>query len=202
MTFDPKAHLIRQLSFLERSAAAFDEGYEDEAIRIAVILRVLFHNTKNSTSLLKHLNSTTINIRSTAMFIPSSVPMPDILRGLGVVEIDEETVTYIPGFDDVPISKEIPFTKWWNQMVFKEHKIELSRRKIVLVASNQDGGAHVDSKLNEDYQWLTQDGAYATVSGCNKKGIPWTIKIRGAHFVSLRQMAHEVLSSSQLLELA
>ena len=44
--------LHEQLAFLESSAAAFDAGMDGEAKRLAVALRVLLHDTKNSHSLL------------------------------------------------------------------------------------------------------------------------------------------------------
>jgi hypothetical protein len=50
---DFRAHLKRQLGYLERSCASYDSGYKDEAIRIATIIRVLMHNTGATTSLLK-----------------------------------------------------------------------------------------------------------------------------------------------------
>jgi len=52
---DFEKKLDQQLKFLKASISAFDQGDEDEAIRIATILRVLFHDTRNSESLLKHL---------------------------------------------------------------------------------------------------------------------------------------------------
>lgn len=39
--------LREQLSFLDRSAKAFDEGHEEEGIRLATVMRVLFHDTFN-----------------------------------------------------------------------------------------------------------------------------------------------------------
>ncbi len=48
--------LKRHLGFLERSCAAYDSGHQEEALRIAVSLRVLFHDTQHSSvSLLSHL---------------------------------------------------------------------------------------------------------------------------------------------------
>ena len=47
--------LTEQLRFIQRSCAAFDNGAEDEALRIATALRVIFHNTQKSTSLVTHL---------------------------------------------------------------------------------------------------------------------------------------------------
>ena len=48
-----KGHLARQLRFIERSCAVYDEGYTDEAIQIAVRIRVILHpGGKKSRSLL------------------------------------------------------------------------------------------------------------------------------------------------------
>lgn len=47
--------LRRQLKFIDASCRAYDAGEIEEALRIAVSLRVIFHDTTNSTSLLTHL---------------------------------------------------------------------------------------------------------------------------------------------------
>ena len=65
-TQDFKKRLREQLGFLERSADAFDEGHREEALRIATALRVIFHNTPSSTSLLRHLNAVNVMVRSAA----------------------------------------------------------------------------------------------------------------------------------------
>lgn len=49
---DLKQQLQRQLSFLESSSLAYDNGAYEEALRMAVSLRVLFHDTNRSISLL------------------------------------------------------------------------------------------------------------------------------------------------------
>src|SRR5437879_10728421 len=51
-----KRKLEEQIRFLARSCAAFDAGAEDEALRIATALRVIFHDTAVSTSLIRHLD--------------------------------------------------------------------------------------------------------------------------------------------------
>jgi len=48
--------LREQIRFIERSCKTFDQGEEDEAIRLATTLRILFHDTSKSTSLLKLLS--------------------------------------------------------------------------------------------------------------------------------------------------
>jgi len=46
--------LGEQIQFLERSCEFYD-GKESEAIRIATSLRIIFHQTQKSTSLIEHL---------------------------------------------------------------------------------------------------------------------------------------------------
>jgi hypothetical protein len=55
MKRDFSAQLGRQIGFLERSCLAYGSGHQEEALRIAVSLRVLFHDTQSSVSLLTHL---------------------------------------------------------------------------------------------------------------------------------------------------
>ena len=50
---DLKSHLKEQIQFLLRSTQSFDDGFVSEAKRIAVIIRVLLHDTNRSISLLK-----------------------------------------------------------------------------------------------------------------------------------------------------
>lgn len=184
--------------FLERSCASYDAGHRDEAIRIATIIRVLIHNTKASTSLLKHLNATTINLLSTT-FEPS--PQTVSFVGLGMMRIGGENSEYFPQLGGGPISEFIPVSKWWGQVVMVlDGKHRISRRDIVLAAANKDGGAHVDDKLSADYVALAKDGAvgmfvYETL------GARTEAPIQGAHLVSLRQMAYEILSSPDLQRL-
>ncbi|MFJ5956563.1 hypothetical protein ACIQC5_11475 [Paenarthrobacter sp. NPDC092416] len=44
--------LVEQLEFLDSSCAAYDSGSRSEAKRLATTVRVLLHDTKQSTSLL------------------------------------------------------------------------------------------------------------------------------------------------------
>jgi hypothetical protein len=69
---DFSKQLVRQLGFLQRSCADYDEGHTDESVRIATIIRVLIHDTRNSTSLLKHLSALSINLSSTVEDIDRS----------------------------------------------------------------------------------------------------------------------------------
>ena len=61
---DFKEQLHRQLVFLRQSAASYDSGVKEKAIRIGTILRVMFHQTESSTALLKHLGPSSVLVRS------------------------------------------------------------------------------------------------------------------------------------------
>src|SRR5258708_9428366 len=67
-----RQHLTKQLGFLARSCKSYDEGHIDEGIRIATVIRVLVHDTKNCVSLLKHLGATNINLASTVANLDAS----------------------------------------------------------------------------------------------------------------------------------
>ena len=189
------AHLARQLAFLKRSCEAYDSGATDEAVRIATIVRVLVHNTKESTSLLKHLNATTINLLSTT---DGATPNTVMCFGLGTMQLGGDGCRYFPSLDDGPVKKLIPVSQWWDQIVFVLNpQTRLSRRKIILSAANQDGGAHVDASLSKEYEALSSDGAIGHFTyGSNGKEVDQPIT--DVHFVAIRQIAHELLHSPDL----
>lgn len=53
---DIERHLEAHLRFLFSSARAYDEGFEDEAKRLAVSIRAICHETRTSRSLLAQLD--------------------------------------------------------------------------------------------------------------------------------------------------
>lgn len=191
--------LKEQLGFLERSCNAFDEGFKDEAIRIATIIRVLIHNTNNSTSLLKHLNSTTINLLTTCEGTSENTVS---YFGLGVIKISPGSGEHIPGLGNTHYKAFVPVSKWWSQIVYilSSPQVELRRKNIVLTAVNKDGGAHVDSNLTPEYEKLSMDGAlgyYFRASKATEETRPFT----NSHLVAIRQMGYELLNSPELLKL-
>lgn len=195
-------HLRTQIGYLRRSCEAFDANQIDEAIRIATVIRVLIHDTKNSTSLLKHLGATTINLLSTA---ESPSPQAIFYMGLGcqVATTTTNTISggYAPIFDG-PIQRLVPVSKWWDQIVYVLNSTtRLKRSDIVLVAADKDGGAHVDSKLEPKYETLAKKGAAGALV-YQRNGIVTHTSFTNAHLVALRQMAYELLHSPDLISIS
>jgi hypothetical protein len=108
---------------------------------------------------------------------------------------------YIPQLGNgPPVQFSAPLSKWWDQVVMVLNSQRITRRDIVLVAANKDGGAHVDANLTPEYGALAKDGAvgsfvYAT------QGQRMETPIQHAHLVWLRQLGYELLHSSDLLKL-
>ncbi len=203
-----KAALAQQLRFVDRSCDLFDQGYYDEAIRIATHFRTIFHQGSGSSkSLLQHLNvNKNLELLNTVMPVGETTQM---YQGMGMYEADfrEDTrsVTFLPNLDQGPFQAAIKFHQWWNQIVWvtparshHEEPIRHTRKTIILTAVNKEGGAHVDAYVSTDYERLATDSSLATVFGD-----PSTTRMHivAVHFVCLRQMGYEVLHSRGLLDL-
>lgn len=180
----------RQLNFLNNSCESFDEGQREEAVRIAVILRTLFHDTKQSKSLLAILG-----VKNETEILSTCSPTP-------VVE-KHELFAWDPltSFDEEKRLTPILSTRekkwfllaedWWqnNTVVILVPGICVSRRSIVLAAANKDGGTHVD-KYTDEYEYLDR--------GFWQSGCEWHSEHQ---FVLLRQFAFEVLNSPNIKNL-
>lgn len=181
--------LDEQVSFLEASCAAFDSGFYGEIKRLAVSVRLLVHDTKNSTSLL------TLTNRKEVLFFDSADSYDDanLVGHSSLVQfrIGRNGAKPRPHLDDVLEPRDTNFESWWNGVVLVDaQRNEFSRRDIVLSLANKDGGAHVDHKIDEAYYnlrrnnaqgWITVDEAGHEVPA--EDNVPAT----------MRQIAHEVL---------
>lgn len=195
---DFREHLKKQIGFLERSCDSYDKGFIDEALRIATTIRVLVHDTGNSTSLLTHLNCKSISFLST---VPEPSQSTFYYVGMGIVSVSGNDGKYEPTLGDgPPVNEYLTVSKWWKQVVYILSGNRITRRKIVLTAVNKDGGAHVDVKLTKEYEALSSDGVVGKlIYHTNGKHIETSFD--NAHYVSLRQMAYEILNSPEIMKL-
>ena len=184
-----KEHLKEQIQFLLNSATSFDNGETSEAKRIAVRIRVLLHDTKNSTSLLSNLN------RKDILFYDTALDYRKFKLAILGIRIGKEKTGFWAPLDNGPpiryLKGKVPFIQWWNTIILVDQENnEFSRKKLVLSVANQDGGAHIDKKLSIIYANLTRNenlGWLFTSNGKTKKTYP--------ALVSIRQICHEVLKS-------
>lgn len=190
--------LNEQIRFLNRSCLAFDEGEEDEALRMATSMRVLFWDKGQNVSLLSHLH-----LRHGCM-LSIARGHADFRDYLGY-HLNLSSATPVKA---VPLLgsefKQIPFAAWWHhEPVFVHDGQKYSRETIVLSAAHKDGGAHVDAKLDKYYELLASGKfAFGITGDLQYKGIPpfrqgVTLYANNAHLSLLRQFAHETLASAK-----
>ncbi len=191
--------LREQVRFLNRSAGLYDRGAEDEALRLATSLRVALHGTRASTSLFEHLG-----LNDTLMLSSS--------RGYGNWQDYLSQEINLSSSEPIRMHPllghqfvEMPFARWWSvEPVFVHRAKDYTRRLISLSAANKDGGAHVDSELEEYYETLAAGQYMIGITGNLEYGghpppFPQGVTIypRNAHFALIRQFAHEFLCSAE-----
>lgn len=206
-TEDPADRFRRLLSshvgFLKRSCWLFDQGHEDEALRIATSLRVIFHDTRHATSLLTHLDLK----KPTDLMLGTEHTRHgwDWWADFFAVHLD------FNGPDPVRVSALCqtnrytarPVADWWEkETLFSYENTAYTRRAVVRAVTDQDGGAHVDAVLASFYQSLIQHGEGLSIvaeferlgAAPFENGVPQYA--RNVHLALMRQIAHEVLSTA------
>lgn len=136
---DLKEQLQNQVYFINASCDAYDQGREIEAIRIAVALRILFHDTRNQTSLLTQLGAKAVRILST---VPLMHPGAVFFSGMGRMKLSKTTTTIEPALGDAPTKLLMSREDWWQQVVVVVvvGSVKASRKDIALGAADKDGG--------------------------------------------------------------
>lgn len=187
--------LKEQWDFLKESCKAYDNGFENEAKRIALSSRILLHDTKQSESLLKQLAiKDTIKFIDTAHYYNENNLMPSscltYMRAASNGKDDSAKVIPLLGeyrcFHTQPNYKN--FSVWWNSVVIDDRTRKFSRKDLILSSANTDGGSHVDPKLPKDYYNLTRNnsmGWILCIGGIKKP-------IKDFCLASIRQIGFEI----------
>ena len=208
---EPQEWLISQtrsqLRFLERSCTAFDQGFSDEAARIAVVLRVLFHSTKTQRSVLDQLGATGIVMLSTcAHYTPPTLEpglkAAEFFWGLAPITMNAAGISLAAELQGSTIKDWLPFPEWWDQQVVfvvPPANTRLTRKLVVTNVADKQG-AHVDPNLTPEYRSLAlqPNMKFQFHRGTAIE----TGALKGADRVALRQIAFEVLSSPGILRYA
>jgi hypothetical protein len=182
-------HLAEQTQFMRASAAAFDAGFEGEAKRMAVAIRILVHDTEQSQSLLRQLDMKTIKFIDTAHeFDPKNLLSH---AGLVGMELGPNGARYKALLGNRPNkAMRVTFHDWWNKPVFVDRERNvLTRKDLVTIAANQDGVAHVDPALDARYANLAQALGWQAVSGSSPRFM------EGAEAAAIRQITYELLET-------
>lgn len=181
-------HLATQLSFLQRSADSYDDGFTDEYIRLAQTLRVLFHNTRASHGLLDQTETEFQIFDTSGPFTPKNLVTNTALLKTGVGVASH--LLFAP-LSSAVRKNRIPVDNWWKQIVLIGQGIKYSRRDIILTVANKEGGSHVDPNLTSDFVRIERTGlGLFLVKGLAELCVPDNIIS-----ATIRQIGHEVLES-------
>ena len=144
-----------QIAKIKSLCDLYDNGDFHFAQEISVKLRLLFHNTANSKSLLKQLKLDHLTFVDTAGTYDSL----NLVTHLGLTKMKKD----ISNWRHVPLGSDVKFKmasydNWWDskKIIVDELKKSFTRKKLVTEVADTDGGAHVDSSLTEDYYNLSR----------------------------------------------
>ncbi|UAA39804.1 hypothetical protein KIH87_05465 [Paraneptunicella aestuarii] len=170
------------------------------ALPISTAIRVLLHDTKNSTSLLTHLNKSKENFFSTNLKDSRECVHLGLVRrvNIGVKDGVGGEAKYLPlcygkYFSTEEQGKYLSFNEWWEKEgIFVNEQSTLTRKDLVLNVTNKDGGAHFDKKVKKNYDAFRHSWSGGScLSGINsgiKRGYD-NIPI----YPAIRQIGYELL---------
>ncbi|SRR5665213_1235055 len=206
MEQDYLAQLKKQLGFVSRSCDSYDQGFHDEAIRIAVALRIIFLKSRTNRPIIQRfpvstMFSTAAGVPPGASFFPNLTALR-ITRYVGEPEfIPKIHVTDDFGHKVAPKGRLISLDEWWEKepvYVMANNEVYV-RKSLAKMVADKDGGAHVDENIPADYEKLI-GGAGCSIT-LNPDTEKKTVPFKNAHLSALRQVGFEVLHSPEIRNL-
>lgn len=145
-------------NLLTKRLKDYEDGDHTEAYQIASLLRVLLHDTRQSKSILKQMNSKDkIMFQSTAgvynplnLIAYTGLVMMRMTVGKGVEYIGKSRDENPGSFNGIMYYK---FDDWWAEVVVDDKKRMYTRKDLVLHVANKEGGSHLDIEVqNRTYK--------------------------------------------------
>jgi hypothetical protein len=178
---------------LKDDCKSFDNNQERKAKDIAGRIRTLLKDGpgRNSLSVLTQLGRKEILYSDSAIpyttnpgfsYFDIDAPISNsvllasgVFMGLVYKKVHETsgllTFSFVPLFRRdhfKPEIREVPFSEWWEQIVYEDPYLnyKLSRKDLILSISEKDGYAHFDPTLNKEYEkFLKSDSLKFVING-------------------------------------
>lgn len=207
-----KLKLTESVNWLIYDAQLYDKGDFTAIKRSSVTLRSLFHDTKQSHSLLGQIetkekkNNLQFTISNPPLQPTQSIYYSSIF--IAIFQINglnngRYYNTYLFDPNRFNANRSVDFSKWWNETIFKVTSTSLTRKKLILTVANQDGAAHYDPDISKSYSAVV-DGStgfnvIVNTSDLSLLGIKnikdEKIIFKDAHLALLRQIVHEAIEA-------
>lgn len=201
--------LEESIEFLIIDAKGYDNGNFKMIKRSSTILRSLFHETQMSHSLIGQID----NRKSVTMKSLIKYPVDELLfysKNITNARYNKpapENSGYYDTFLFNPYNKvtyKVHFNEWWFGTIFRMDDYNFTRKDLVTIVANQDGGAHFDTKLDIKYRNLINGDTGVVlqpgeinhlIMGGSAEYNKKEVKFKDLHFALLRQVVHETILS-------
>ncbi len=147
------------MGFLRTSLCAFYEGNFAESVRIATIIRTLVYEGGTNKPLLKQAQPNGLDLP----ILEHAGERPGEKAIFSFAVSARIGATIAPAVDLASSHHELSSVDaWWNAEVFTfqsrlGRQLVYTRKKVVLILANKEGGAHVDEQEDPDYARLLRD---------------------------------------------
>lgn len=154
------AKLREQMGFLRASVERFYKGDFAESLRIAAIIRTLVHESGKSKPLLKQLRPDGLDLQIQEIAGEEKPSVDEIYRFVVSVRLGPVVAPAVDlGCTHYALSS---IGAWWCRTVFAFRSrlgtwMTYTRKRIILILANREGGAHVDPEVDPDYARLLTD---------------------------------------------
>lgn len=198
--------LEEQIDFLVNACKMFDQGDFKYAKQLATHVRVLVHDTSQSTSLLNLIGrKDSMRFCSTASFPKNAVFFLGLVNPASRLMIDNQDNqkvehTFIPNLNENAgqSKKWVDFDTWYQQKILVSNPTHFTRNEMITFVANKDGGAHIDPYVSEKYYTIakgTGSMLYATSRPIDEAPYQQGEPYKNLHFATIRQIAHELILS-------
>jgi hypothetical protein len=152
-----------QLTKLNDYCVLYDNGRYEYAPEIALKIRVLLHNTRNSKSLYEMIKERNMLNKIPLFMDFRCLSMIDPHADAFVAQFSSFMISYNLSIKEDPKEQEPmtlsfrhetkytlwSFEDWWDKLIVCQwHNERLTRKDVVRLLSDQDGGAHVDENID------------------------------------------------------
>ncbi len=204
------SELQAQIQFLQDECKQYDLGNIEYSKKIAVTIRILLHDTRMSVSLLRQIESAFvynrpdfIDISTTEGDLPNKGHTDFVCSSLCEYDLEhfiDSLPVLIPRAVSINSNNHYHFRSfktWWERLhvILIDRTNFLSRKDIITLIADTNGGAHVDPNIDERLILLNRNLAKPL-----KIGVPTgeTVKIYTAQTdqilaANVRSIAEEVL---------
>lgn len=185
--------LTRQIALLKKHIASFEEE-PLLALDIATKVRVLCHDTKQQTSLLRTLGQIdSLRIPDTYSHKSSDNSRAPFC-GLVYINLNWDGARFVPKFSRQPEGLQpnfLDFQSWWNACILRDYEgRELTRKDLILEVADTDGGAHVDTALKENYYCISRQHS---LTWKFRKNNDEPFPVTGVELSSVFQIGYEIV---------